>query len=98
HLTTTADWLGLGPWRVAVPLWLFWGLGVAVVAMTVRNGILRDGLGVALCLAASALMIPVLFTTASALETQAFVLVYFLGFAFLAEAAVARIRRREPLA
>jgi hypothetical protein len=34
---------------------------------------------------------PVLVSTASALETQAFVLVYFLGFAFLMEELASRV-------
>ena len=47
-------------------------------------------------MAVAALGLPVLFTTAGGLETQAFVVVYFLGVAFLLDEAL-RYRRAAGL-
>lgn len=88
HLVPTADSFGLGPGRLALPLGVLWALGLVFVYAAVRD---REGRGprpalsVAACLACSVLPLPVLITTAGALETEAFVLVYFLGFAFVVE-------------
>ena len=98
-LTTTADWVGLGPWRLELPALLLLLPTLAVVgALVFRRG---QGLGsagelkVLMCLASAGLVLPVLVTTASALETQSFVVVYLLGLAFLADAAVCRRWRRS---
>jgi hypothetical protein len=89
RLVTTADFLGLGPWRWAVPLWVFWASGGAFVAAACwgrRWGHLRAPALVTACLACAALPMPVLVTTAGAVEPQAFILVYFLAFAFSMDA------------
>ena len=49
---------------------------------------LAADLKVLLCLAVAALALPVLMTTAAPQETQAFVLVYFLGLGFLLDELV----------
>lgn len=88
HLVPTADSIGLGPWRLALPLAVLWALGAAFLAMAAYD---RAGRGprpallVVACLAGAALPLPVLITTAGALETEAFVLVYLLAFAFVVE-------------
>ena len=88
HLVPTADSIGVGPWRVALPLAVLWALGVAFLGVAVYD---RAGSGprpallVVACLAGAALPLPVLITTAGALETEAFVLVYLLAFAFVVE-------------
>ena len=70
------------------------GALVALLLVRLRRPASRPGSGAVLgflaCVAVSAATQPVLVTTASGLETQAFVLVYFLGFAFLVEEAARR--------
>jgi hypothetical protein len=88
RLVPTADSIGLGPWRRAVPLEVLWALGAAFVYAAARDRTgrgPRPALSVAGCLACAALPLPVLITTAGALETEAFVLVYILAFAFVVE-------------
>ncbi len=88
RLVPTADSVGLGPWRLALPLGVLWAMAAAFVYAAARDQEgrgPRPALGVAACLACSALPLPVLITTAGALETEAFVLVYLLAFAFVVE-------------
>ena len=96
RLTTTADWVGLGPWRRELPVSLVVLPTLLVVGVLLfRRGQGKGSAGelkVLACLASAGLALPVLITTASALETQSFVVVYMLGLAFLADAAVARPR------
>lgn len=97
HLVTTADWMAVGRWRFPVPLGVFWSLGTTFVVLAVwpRGWLeLRPAAGVLACTAAAALTMPVLVTTAGALETESFIVVYFLALGFLAEAAWERARRR----
>jgi hypothetical protein len=105
-MATPADRIGLGPWRFELPLVLLWaptlllilpfmgGLGIA----RLRPWAGRRGppLFVMLCVAVAASSLPVLFTTAAGLETQAFVMVYLLGVAFLLDEAL-RYRRAAGL-
>ena len=94
RLTATVDWMGIADRRFEVPLPVLW-LAV-VVLLVLRLVKRRSDSGAARgsdlrALAAVALGVgamPVLVSTASALETQAFGLVYFLGFALLAEERV----------
>ena len=88
HLVPTADSVGLGPWRTALPLGVLWAVAAAFVYAAARDQEgwgPRPALSVAACMAGSALPLPVLITTAGALETEAFVLVYLLAFAFVVE-------------
>ncbi len=85
RLVPTADSIGLGPWRMALPLLLLWALGAAFVGVAAYHRTARPALAVTACLAGAALPLPVLITTAGALETEAFVLVYLLAFAFVVE-------------
>jgi hypothetical protein len=97
-LTTPVDSMGVGPRRFELPLPLLWGptlVLVVVAALGPRSAALRPSaararpaLWVLACVAAAGLGLPVLFTTAGAVETQAFALVYLLGWAFLLDAAV----------
>jgi len=92
-LTTPVDWGGLGPGRFELPLILLWGptlalglaaaLGPRTPALGPSAGRLRAALLVVAAVAAAGIALPVLFTTAGAVETQAFALAYFLGSAFL---------------
>lgn len=92
-LTATADRLRLGELEIEIPLlalmiptWLL----VAAAPFVPR---LRPH-GVALgIVAAGALALPVGITTASAVETQAFFLVYALGFSLAVHEGVRRLRR-----
>ena len=86
NFTTTADWLGLGPWRAELPLPLLWAPALVALAAVRRTGwacpVLMGSLAVA------ALALPVIVTTAGGIETQAFVLVYYLGLGFAVDAFV----------
>ena len=97
-MATPVDWLGFGPWRLELPLVLFWGPTALLVLLFLAGrrapplrasaSRLGPGLLVLLCLGAGGLGLPVLFTTAGGLETEAFAVVYFLGFALLVDEAV----------
>ena len=105
-MATPADRIGLGPWRFELPLVLLWGPALLLILLftlgrriaRLRPWAARRGpvLFVMLCVAVAALGLPVLFTTAAGLETQAFVMVYFLGVAFLLDEAL-RYRRAAGL-
>jgi hypothetical protein len=96
-MTTTVDWLGLGPWRFELPLLLLWGptallalvclAGTRVGSLGRASARLRPALTVLATLAVGGLCFPVFVTTAGGLETQAFAVVYFLGLAFLLDEA-----------
>jgi hypothetical protein len=87
RLVPTADSIGIGPWRLTLPLAVLWVLGAAFLGGAARERSRRSALAVAACVACAALPLPVLITTAGALETEAFILVYFLAFAFVVERA-----------
>jgi hypothetical protein len=97
-MTTTVEWLGLGPWRFELPLLLLWGptlllalvclAGGRVRALGPASARLRPAFAVLLTVGAGGLCFPVLFTTAGGFETQAFAIVYFLGFALLLDDAL----------
>jgi hypothetical protein len=105
-MATTADWIGLGPWRFELPLAVLEGPALLLVLLVVLGrGIARlrpwsarlaPAAFVLLCVAVAALGLPVLFTTAAGIETQAFVVVYFLGVALLLDEAL-RYRRAAGL-
>ena len=100
RLTTTADTLGAGNLRVELPLpllaapaWvllLLWAAGARVPALRSARERLGPGLALLLLLAAAALAQPVLVTTASGLETEAFVLVYGLAAGLALDLALQR--------
>jgi hypothetical protein len=103
-MATPVDWLGVGPWRFEVPLVLLWGptlllilvfgLGRWIAALRPAAATAGSALLVVLCTAVAGLGLPLLFTTAAGLETQAFAIVYFLGFAFLVDETVRYARTR----
>jgi len=103
-MATPVDWVGIGPWRFEMPLVLLWGptlllmfafaLGRWIAPLRPLGDRLGPPLFVVLCTAAAGLGLPVLFTTAAGLETQAFAIVYFLGFAFLIDETVRYARTR----
>jgi hypothetical protein len=93
--TTPIDWLGVGSTHVELPVPALWTptFALAFVWMSARR---RPGAQplverieaqgrVLLCLATATLPLPVLLSTASGLETQAFGAVYLLGLAFLVQ-------------
>lgn len=88
RLVTTADWVGCGRWRVPLPLGALWGAGAAFLYAAVsdraRRGP-RSACALLASVACAALALPVLVTTAGALETQAFMLVYLIALAFVLE-------------
>jgi hypothetical protein len=103
RMTATADTFGFLWHEVELPVFLILApTGALIVLWAVRRwrpqgraSAARTGRVLAFlgCVSASAATQPVLVTTASGHETQAFVLVYFLGFAFLVEELVGRLRR-----
>ena len=101
-LVTPADRLGVRGAQVEVPVPLLAApAALALLAPFFKRGRQRmpEALAVA-AVAASALPLPVLVTTAGAIEPQAFVIVYWLGVALLAEpafsAGAAWLRSRSP--
>jgi hypothetical protein len=95
RLTATADWFVVAGWRfeMPMPLLLAWPLVVGL-AWAFRRQDPRVG-SAALALAIVALGIlalPVLVTTAGALEAEAFLVVYLLAAGFAGEAAFRDVR------
>ena len=105
-MATTVEWLGLGPWRFELPLLLLWGPTLLLALVCLGGGRvrtlapasarLRPALAVLTTVGVGGLCFPVLFTTAGGFETQAFAIVYGLGFAFLLDEAL-RYRRAAGL-
>lgn len=95
--TTTVDFIGFPGARAELPVLVLiapTALLIVLRAVVRRAPALagaRDRLSalltVLLCVALAALPVPVLISTAGGQDTQAFVFVYFLGFAFLLEEA-----------
>jgi hypothetical protein len=83
-------------WLPALCLAILFALGLVVARLRPWAAPLAAPFFVMLCVAVAALGLPVLFTTAGGLETQAFVIVYFLGVAFLVDEAL-RYRRTAGL-
>lgn len=112
RLTTTVDWLGAGAWQTEMPVPLLlgptgilvlWGVGARWVPrlQPARRHLARS-LAALSCPAVGALGVPVLVSTASALETQAFAVIYFMGLGLLLDnatrmALAVRRRRRSTL-
>lgn len=94
--TSTADWLGLGPWRVELPVGVLLLPTAALLALALgrRLGGLVEvpALFVLGALGLAASTLPVVVTTASGSEPQAIVLAFYLGAALLAQAAWRRWR------
>jgi hypothetical protein len=89
--STTADHLGLGPWRIELPVSAMLLPTAILLALSARRG--DAALWVLAAAALATLPLPVLVSTAAAQETQAFALTYLLGFAFLLDALWRRRRR-----
>jgi hypothetical protein len=94
-LTKQADWLALGRWTVEAPVLLLLAptlLLIGAAGVRAREGRLamvapraRRALLVLAGLALAVLPVPVMITTATALETECFVLVHFLALGLLVE-------------
>jgi hypothetical protein len=93
-LAPTADWFGIGPWRLRIPIPLLIGLTVLLVALRWRDRA-GDDLLLLLCVGLGALGLPVTYTTASGPETQGFVLIYLLGLGLVADRLRRHMRGRE---
>lgn len=96
RMTATADVFAMGRHEWEAPLWLLWwpllALLLAGLGVGLRSAPLRSELAVVATLAVAAMTPPVLVTTAGALETQGFLLVYLLATAFLASRLLGTIR------
>jgi hypothetical protein len=91
----TADFVGLQPWIVELPVSLLIAPTAALFLLALvkrRRQRVARSLVVVLCCALGSIVAPVLVTTGSAAETQAFVLAYLLGFGFLAEELLSNSR------
>ena len=100
-LVTPADWFGIGMARVELPVPLLIAFAVLLVALTVRP-LRRPGTPhgratfvIVGALAIAAVAMPIAITTAGAIETQAFMLVYVLAAAFVLDAIVRAHERRR---
>jgi len=93
--TTPVDWFG---WKGAareVPVSTLYLPTLAFIVLAIlRRPASHGELAVLGTIAAATLPVPVLITTAGALETQAFTLVYFLGAAFLLQRGVDKLMSR----
>lgn len=96
-LVTPADRLGLWTWQVEVPIpVLALPAGLVLIAPLFRRWRRHAGdAAVVALIALAALPLPVLVTTAGAIEPQAFVVVYFLGLALLADTVLRRAAARN---
>jgi len=88
--TRTVDLFSLGRFQVELPISLLIAPTIVVALLGGARWIRREvgaltPLGVLFCLSAASIVTPVLVTTAGAQETQAFGVVYFLGFALFLE-------------
>ena len=83
--TTTVDFLGFGKHKLELPIAVMIFPTVVLMGWAAYNRRLRPFATVTLCLMAAALPLPVLISTAGALEPQAFALAYGLGFALLVD-------------
>ena len=103
-LVTPIDWIGVGARRLELPLPVLllptWVLLACALLFRWRGspGVTASRLlrmcGVLGILASAALVHPVILTTASALEMQSIVVLYYLGTAFAAEEMVRWVRSR----
>jgi hypothetical protein len=99
---TTADHVGLGPWRVELPASavalaaLALAIGIALRRRSAQAGAprVRESVAVLGSLALAALPVPVLISTAAAQETQGFALVYVLALALLVDHLIGSWRGR----
>jgi hypothetical protein len=90
-----ADWLGLGPWTAEAPMVLVLAPTVLLLALCClprtsprwgpRAAQARRALPLLGCVALAVLPTPVVITTATAFETECFVVVHLLALAFLVE-------------
>ena len=90
RLTRTADWFTLGKWRVELPMPLLIAPPLLLIALVLARRAPRETLLLLASLAIAALGLPVLITTASALEPQAFMIVYLLAAGLCLDALHAR--------
>jgi hypothetical protein len=92
-LTTPPDRFGIGEHQFEVPMPLLVAPAVAVVLLAVRRrGDWGGSALVVAALAAAALPLPILVTTASAIETEAFMIVHLVALS-LAPAAISKSSR-----
>lgn len=84
--TTTIDHVGVGPWRLELPILLLVAPSLALAWRARGSSRARRGLAILGCLALGTLALPVAITTAGGSEAQSFGVVYLLGAALLTEA------------
>ena len=86
----TADHVGLGRWRVELPMVMMLAPPLLLVALALRGPAraeARRALPVLACVAVATLGVPLAISTAAAQETQAFAFVYVLALGFVVELA-----------
>jgi hypothetical protein len=96
-LTRTVDTFAAGASAIELPLPLLWLGPLALAVLALRREDARRGAQVTLCLLVATLGVPVVVSTAGALETQAVALSWFLAGAFVLETLVGtRLSRTRP--
>jgi hypothetical protein len=106
-MAAQADWYGIAGWTWEVPIEciLFPTLLIVIAAAVPRTPqwgkvqqYARCGLLVCVCVAVGALVAPVLITTATAFESESFVVAHLLSLAFVGQGLLCVVRAAYPLA
>jgi hypothetical protein len=94
-LTVAIDWVGIDGYRLEVPIPILIGPTAVLLAWCWRGSEgqrarSRRALQVVLYVGLGTVLLPIFVTTAGGIETEAFVLTYFLGLAFVVDEAARR--------
>jgi hypothetical protein len=92
-MTTTADFLGLGPWRLELPMPLLLAPPLVLLGLVATRRLPPAPAAQVGLVGLAALGVPVAVTTCSGLETEAFVLVHLLAASLLADHVLRRQER-----
>ena len=94
--TTPIDWFGWRGRLIEVPVAALWVPTLVLLVWNFLSAREPAHSRILLALALAALPVPVLISTAGAIETQAFCLTYFIGASFLAQRIAGRFLQRKP--
>ena len=95
--TTPIDWFGWRGRLIEVPVSALWAPTLLLLVWNFWGRCEPAHSRILSAVALAALPVPVLMSTAGALETQAFGLTYFIGASFLAQRIAGRLVQRKPV-